>query len=236
MNILICDNHPGEAGEIEKLLANSRYDIKTAVFYSAEDVLRHIRSGAAVDAVFLDIIMPEMNGITLAAQLRREGFAGEIVFLSSSNEFAAESYRVEAFTYILKPLGPEVVDRTLTRLEDFRRHSDTDGILVTSSKAARFIPFREISYAEVIKHKVYFRLRDGSEAVTSATFGHIVPQLLRDKRFIRCHRSYVVNMNAVTAVDGNEIFVHSGARIPISKSYAEAKKTYLRWVFGENKR
>ncbi len=92
MNILICDDMPKEANKLKRLLAAQ--GIATSVFHHGRDALRYIEDGGFADVCILDIIMPEMTGIELAGRLRRTGWDGPIVFLSTSKEFGPETYQV----------------------------------------------------------------------------------------------------------------------------------------------
>lgn len=236
MKILICDDMSSETSKLERLLGDSGFDVKTIAFNNGYDVLDYVHSGALVDVCFLDIVMPDISGIELAEQLRADGFKGELVFLTTSNDYAAQSYSVQAFSYLLKPPKPDAVRDILRKLEDAKRKNDTDGILIKVSKVARHVLFREISYLEVIKHYVYFRLTDGEEIEIYATFGDIAEQLLSDARFAQCHRSYIVNMSDVAAVDERQITMRSGKKIPYSKSYSDVKKRFAKWIVEGNRK
>ena len=232
MNILICDDKQVEIDKFTRLIGDSYVNVQTVSFNNGYDVLDYIHTGAVVDVCFLDIVMPEMNGIELAQQLREAGYAGDIVFFTTSNEYASESYGVNAFAYLLKPLVPDAVRSTLYKLDEKRKKNDTESLLVKVSKVARNILFREISHIEVIRNYVYFRLTDGEEIKFNATFGEIAPQFLADKRFVQCHRSYVVNMSDIKAIDDNTIIMRDGKKIPNSKSYPDVKKKFTKWVGG----
>jgi len=236
MNILICDDMIAEADKLEGLLNDSGFEVNTTVFTDANDALEHIRSGAVVDVCFLDIIMPGMSGIELAEALRGSKYQGEIVFLTTSNEYAAESYQVKAFSYLIKPPDPEVVHKILSELEQAKKDGDTAGIIVKAAGSKRLVLFRELSYVEVMGNNIHFRLTDGTESVTRATFAETAPALLVDKRFIQCHRSYIVNMDDISRVQGSEDFItQNGARVPISRNYPNAVKQYIAWVAGGKK-
>ena len=236
MNILICDDMKAESDRLAGLLRDSGFDVNVAAFNSGYDALEYIHSGALIDGFFLDILMPEIGGIALAEQLRADGFAGEIVFLTTSNEYAAESYRVKAFSYLLKPPNPSEVRNVLSKLEDSLRRGDSGGLFIKVSKIARFILFRDISHIEVIKHYVYLRLINGEEIEIYTTFGDVASQLLRDERFAQCHRSYVVNMSDIAAMDEKEITMRSGKQIPNSKSYPDVKRKFTKWMIGGRKK
>lgn len=232
MNILICDDLQGDSDRLSRLIRDSWLNVNIVVFQNGYDTLDYFYTGAVVDVCFLDIIMPEMSGVELASHLRQGGYTGDIVFLTTSNDYAAESYDVNAFSYLLKPPSPEGVRSVLQKLEDAKKKGDTEGILVKVSKVSRNVLFRDISHVEVIKHYVYFRLTGGEEIELYATFGEIAEQLLRDSRFVQCHRSYIVNMSEISSIDDKEITVRGGRKLPVSKSYSDIKKKFAKWMIG----
>lgn len=232
MNILICDDMRNEAEELSALLEDSDFNVTTTVFCSGRDALNYLHTGAVIDVCFLDILMPEMSGVDLAQKLRHDGFAGSIIFLSNSNEYAQESYMVDAFSYLVKPPTPKSVRDVLNKLERVRNNTDTNSILLKISGIAKSVLFRDISHVEVIQHKVYFRLADGDEIEVTTTLAEVMPKLLSDARFVRCHRSYIVNMDNIAEITENEIVVRNGAKIPMSKNYREARNKFFKWMFG----
>jgi DNA-binding LytR/AlgR family response regulator len=230
MNILICDDIKSEAAKLERLLKESDFDVKISLFTNGNDALDFIRSGVFVDVCFLDIVMPEMNGVTLAAAMREEGFTGQIVFLSSSKEYGPEAFQVKALDYLLKPPRPENVRNILKKLVNNQKNDDSDGIIIKVSKIARHILFRELSHVEVIRHYVYIRLTNGEEIKMYGTLGEYTSQLLDDRRFAQCHRSYIVNMSEIASIDDREIIMRCGKNIPVSKSYPDLKKKFTKWI------
>jgi DNA-binding LytR/AlgR family response regulator len=234
LNILICDDIKSETAKLERLLNESGFDVKIVSFLCGHEALEYVRTGIVIDVCFLDIVMPEMNGIILAEQLRGQGFRGQIVFLSTSRDYGPEAFSVKAFDYLLKPPRPANVRNVLKRLADEKLRSDTEGILVRISKVARHILFRDISHVEVIKHYVYFRLNDGEEIEIYATLGEFAVPLLNDHRFAQCHRSYIINMSEIASIDDREVTMRCGKNIPVSKSYMELKKKFIKWMM-ENK-
>jgi DNA-binding LytR/AlgR family response regulator len=133
MNILICDDLPSEAEALDDLLRSSGFQINIDVFHNPLDAMDFIRTGAVTDCCFLDIIMPEMNGIQLAATLRNHGYSGKIVFLSTSKDYGPESYTVDAFSYMLKPLTAEGVNEILNKREQTQAKADRAEILIQTA-------------------------------------------------------------------------------------------------------
>jgi len=234
MNILICDDIRDEALKLENALKEADFETNITCFLKAHDVLNYMKTGARIDVCFLDIIMPEMNGIDLAAKMRDAGFTGKIVFLTTSKDYGVESYQVKAYFYLLKPVDAEVVLKLLNEIKNDESGKDTAGIKIETRNMTRFIYFYEISFVEVINKNVYFRLLDGSDVVIFASLSDILPQLDADGRFAQCHRSYVVNIDAVTQIRGKEITLRCGRKVTISRSYKDFSDLYFKRGMGSD--
>ena len=243
MNILICDDVHDEALELEKAIMTAaggqsgleaHSNFVCTLFSKGMDALAHIKSGAKTDVCFLDILMPDMKGTELAQKMREEGYKGEIIFLTSTNAYAAEAFSVNAYSYLLKPPKTEKVAEILAKIQEAQKSADTAGVTIHTRVMTRFLLFREISHIEVKRNYVYFRLLDRSEIEVKASLIEFLPRLMEDKRFAQCHRSFVVNMNAVSIIQNREVFMACGRKAPISKNYMEFIKQYSDWVFGND--
>jgi len=231
MNILICDDIKEDADKLAALIAKSSFEAQIAVFTDSRQALDYFCTGANIDACFLDIIMPKMNGIKLAERLRENNFANEIVFLTSSNDFASQSYQVQAFDYLLKPLTGEKVKNVMDKLKKSQENADKAGLPVMTQSLARFIPFHDISHVEVVNHNIHIKLKDKSIIKIYGTFSKISEQLLSDSRFARCHRSYIVNLDEILTVANNELTMKNGSNVPISRGYSQVKDKMLKRIF-----
>jgi len=158
MNILICDDMHDDGLKLLQAIESSGIEADCCYFDSGADALSHIKTGAKADLCFLDIIMPEMTGIELARHIRKmetaEGTkAREIVFLTTSNEFASESFEVKAFSYLLKPPDPHKVAHILDEIINLEKTSDKSGIPITTKTMTKFLYFRDISYFVLCNHQ-----------------------------------------------------------------------------------
>jgi len=231
MNILICDDIKEDADRLATLIAQSNFEAKTMVFTCPSQALDYFYSNANIDACFLDIVMPKMSGIKLAEKLRESSFANDIVFITTSNDFASQSYQVQAFDYLLKPLTCEKVNHIMGKLKKSQENTDKAGLSVVTQGITRFVLFRDISHIEVISHTVYIKLLDKSIIKMYAAFSKIEEWLLADSRFAKCHRSYIVNLNEIKAMANNELTMKNGSKIPISRSYSRVKDKIVKWMF-----
>ena len=235
MNILICDDICNDGFKLEQAIKASHIEANCCYFDKGLDALSHIKTGTKVDVCFLDIVMPEMNGIELARQIRKteddKGMKScEIVFLTTSNGFASESFEVKAFSYLLKPLEQQKVANTLQEIIALKKTVDISGISIITKIIKKFLFCREISFIEVMNYKVYFHLIDGSKIAIVSSLGAILPQIMVDKRFAQCHRSFVVNMDEINKIQDNSVLMCSGKRISISRTYVDFCNKYATYL------
>ena len=240
MNILICDDMNEDSLRLRMIIEALRPNARIVIFNAGADVLESIDTGKMPCACFLDIIMPEMDGISLAERMREKGYKGHIVFLTNSKDYALESYKVKAFNYLLKPPEEKDVATVLAEIEAAIKLEDTAGLLIKNKLMSKFLLFKEISHIEVKGHKVYYRLTNGNEIEESARFTDILSRLQADRRFAQCHRSFVLNIDDVYKIQGNNAVMKSGKdfpgkKIPITRSYADFYDRYVEYLFGENK-
>ena len=176
------------------------------------------------DVIFADIEMPGMTGLQLVRCL--SGLVPAPVFITSFPDFALEGYEMEAFDYLLKPLGPERFARCVLRLRDFfgqrakafafDRGQDTDSIIIKQGYDKYKLSLHDILYLEAMKD--YTRIITVSRAyLVLGTLTGMCDQLPPNK-FIRIHRSYVVNRDRVQSVQGSKIQL-TECQLPVGKLY-----------------
>ncbi len=120
MNVMICDDSPQDVAALLMILDYSYgSSMKTAAFHCASDALEYIRASADIDLCILETRTEGMDGITFADDLRGFGYRGAIVFVTRSNSFGPDSFKVEASDYVMKPPIPELLRRAVSNAEHF---------------------------------------------------------------------------------------------------------------------
>ena len=213
--IIICDDVEMERQMLHELLLlyfeETKDDVTILEYESGESLIADVEEGyAEADLLFLDIYMKEMNGMEVARKLRETNHNGPIVFLTASPDFAIESYEVQASGYILKPFDVEKIKELTARLlnrEQKRR------VEIKSRRQYRYPYTDEILYAESAGHTIMLHLLNGSEIATQEKLSDL-EEKIGEKRFLRCHQSYLVNMDYIS--DAEEGFVlKDGTSIPV---------------------
>lgn len=231
MNIIICDDKKKEAEKLSELLNASGFDLSVKIFTHPKNAFEYICAAKNVDVCFLDIMMPLMTGVELAERLRKNGYEKEIVFLTVSNEFANESYRVRAFNYLLKPPTLESVTNIMNALVGERKNVDKNGVFIKTLESSTFVLFKNISYIEADNHTTHICLLNNSSIRASIPFGEMEEKLLGDSRFFKCHRSYIINVNEVASITAREIVMNGGITIPISRGRSQIKDKMIKQAF-----
>lgn len=184
------------------------------------------------DILLLDILMPETSGMDLARELRARGEDVRIVFLTSSTDFAIESYEVKADNYLLKPVEPAKLARVL---DEWRaRKAPEPTITVKTSEGFLNVAPSEIYYIEARSKKVFLYLTGGRCIQNTSPLYAFEDALAGRREFFKCHRSYLVNLLRVKRFTSTEVIMRNGSIIPIARGgNASFRDAYFSVTFGE---
>lgn len=243
MNIAICDDIEMFRTELLELgkeysLRNKNIEIFFSAFKCTEDLLDAAQRIGGFDIYILDIVMPTMNGIELGAQLRQSGYDGKIIYLTSSREFAIDSYKVKAFNYILKPIEKnEFFSALHEAVESIATKKNKSLIVKTKDNNIR-LAFDSIMYAELCRRVIVYHLTSGKivESTTvRTTFSEAVQELLKDKRFVLCNSSLVANMHYITMVENEYLIFKDICKVHLSKKACRQARSawYDYWFDGD---
>ena len=181
----------------------------------------------------LDVIMPGMDGMEAAQEIRSFDAAADIVFLTSSPGFAYESYSVRALEYLLKPITPRLLFPLLDRLA-LREQRPQEGLTLKTGSMLVRVPFSQLAYVEVNGKHLYFNLTDGQVREVVGSMRDYEPLLLARPEFMRVHRSYIVNMLQVSELSPAGVRTFSGMNLPVSRLlYPQLQKDYMSLLFAE---
>ncbi len=236
LNIAICDDDIQELSRISNLISKymdaKKITLRQEAFSNSAELLEAIRN-KSFNILLIDILMPGIDGIKTAREIRAFDNEVRIIFLTSSPEFAVESYSVNAYYYLIKPGTAEnlfpVLDKLildLQRVEDFLYMKSTSGIMR--------IPFNRLEFIEVISKKLYFHLADGSVKEIYGSLSDFEPEVLCRKEFVKVHRSYIVNMGLIQELATRGLTTYSRKSVPISRLlYGQVREAYIQHLFME---
>lgn len=231
-----CDDDPLMIQEINTLFdqycAEQDQEIVCTVFHSPLELLAEIEKGTHFDILFLDVIMPGQNGINVAREIRQNDQTVKIIFLTSSDEFAVESYTVDAFFYYVKPIRAEVfrrlMDSAISQCEKEKRGS----LILRCKGGITRIDLEKLVYCEVIGRTLVFHLKSGIDLESIGSLDELSAELAQYGGFLRPHRSFLINMEYIQSISYKAITLDNMEKIPIPHGKcSEIKKQYLEYMY-----
>ena len=228
MNVLICDDNAKEREWCHKeLLKNEGYyedGLEVLEYESGNELLfKYPDLDIDIDIIFLDIMMPGLDGITVAKKLRDMNYGGEIVFFTGTIDYAINGYDYEALAYLIK--GKTSSERFSEVPRHFLiRKGERSGevIILRCAGETRVISLSSIKYFEVFKRLTTVYYGD-------STFSFYSPlaklsEELEGKNFIRIHRAYLVNADYIAKKTMRDVTLCDGTELPAGRNYIKKIK------------
>ena len=227
MKIAICDDDELCREQILTIVNDyvdqRNRDISVSVYARATALIDAAERFGGYDIYILDIIMPGLNGIQLGVQLRRFDPDGKILYLTSSLDFAYESYQAKAFDYILKPVDRErlfaALDDAIATIANRKEKS----LIVKTRENRVKLTMDSILYVELADRRVVYHTI-GGESIESisirTTFAECIQELLADDRFVLCGSGLAVNLYHIAKADTETLFLKNGRKLYIGKRAA----------------
>lgn len=204
-------------------------------YHSAVEAMSGLKE-TPVDLLFLDIQMPELDGLEFS---RMVPAYTRVVFTTAFGQYALDGYKVNALDYLLKPVSYQEFMRVVNKALDWFSHTgnslDTaagssvqapDSIFIKSEYKLMQIHLDDILYIEGLKDYVKIYLRDKEFPVLSLMSMRTMEEILPHGRFMRVHRSYIVNTSRIGLIDRGRI-VFGNTYIPVGESYRQAFQAFL---------
>ena len=240
LHIAVCDDDAAELGKaralLDEFIAERKLAAQVREFMAGRELLFDVDEGNTYDLYLLDVVMPEMNGIELGVKLRETDETGAILYLTTSEDFAIDSYEVRAFWYLVKPVKPEKLFPILDKAIAAHQKRMTEGIHVKTRDGMARLRFDELVYAEPFNRVVRYICKDGTvESVSDTTsFREKIATLLTDDRFYLCGVSLVLNLQLVKTVDRAAVTFVTGDQLEIPRrAAAELRGAWQRyWLEG----
>ena len=217
---------------LDRYCREKNREIVHTAFRSPLDLLAEIERGVRFDVLFLDILMPGQNGMEAAVEIRGYDRNVKIIFLTTSAEFAVQSYGVEAFFYQLKPLRWEGFSRVMdSALERCGRERE-NGMLLHCKNGITFLDLERLEFCEVIHRTLLFHLSSGKVLESTGSLDELSRRLTPQGCFLRVHRSYLVHLGYVKSISHRAVTMSSLTEIPIPRGrYNEIKDAFLEYAF-----
>lgn len=238
IKMAFCDDDLSVLKELSILVDRYRVErnqnIVYAAFQSPLELLAEVERGNRLDIIFLDVLMPGQNGISVAREIRRYDTSVKIIYLTSSAEYAVDSYDVGAYFYQLKPIWQESFYRLMDSvIPECRKGAENSLILRCKDGIAR-VELDKLQYCEVMSRTLLLHIGGGKVVDSTGKLDELCEQLKEYECFVRCHRSYLVNLDYVQNISNKGIIMTDGTEIPIPHGrYSELKDKFFAYFFNK---
>ena len=216
IRIAICDDEKYMSDHIRALVFDffrkKNREISLRMFSGGEELLSY---NGQIDILFLDIQMKDMDGMETARRLRADKFRGFLVFITVLKEMVFQSFEVQAYDYLVKPVDDKQFEKTMDRLYASMQNASEDSLLVQKGYEGRIIPKDEIVFCEIIDRKIYLNLASGEVVDYYERIENLETKL--DSHFFRCHRSYLINLKHLKGYKNGTACMDNGKEIPVSR-------------------
>lgn len=242
MRVAICDDN-SEQLEIIRTAAENyserhpELSMQTALYDSPLLFIEEWSKNGNYDVLLLDICMPGILGTEIAKEIRQRKERLEIVFVTSSTEFAIEAFTLKAAHYIVKPFSQEQFDEAMDRAIEKHKNKIVKNItLKLRSGEARLVDLNEIMYVESFSHSQNIQLKTGEQIETRQTLSEL-QALFKEhakEQFISPYKGYIVNQKSIRSIEPDKVTLKSGVQIPmVKRSFKQIKDQYFAFIFDE---
>ena len=225
--IAICDDTEIDRNFIKDIVTDwaNMSGVKPDIhmFSSAEEFLFEYEDCKDYQILLLDIEMGQMDGVSLAKELRKTNDSAQIVFITGYSDYIAEGYEVSALHYLMKPVREEklseVLDRAVSKLG-----KDEKALMLESGGETNLVPIYRIRFIDVRGN--YTTVHADKEYTIKKTLSDVEKEL--DERFYRVGRSCIVNLTQISKVTKTDIFFNSGETVPLPRgSYEKVNRAII---------
>lgn len=216
IHIAVCDDEKYMSDAIRTMVYDffRRKNMETVIwqFSGGKELLE---SDKTIDILFLDIQMKDMDGMETARILRGRKFKGFLIFITVLKEMVFDSFEVQAYDYLVKPIEKKQFEKTMERLFLSMQDSCEANLLIQKGYESSIIPFDDIVFCEIIDRKVYLHLASSETIDYYDRIENLESKL--DGRFFRCHRSFLINLKYLKSYKNQTAYMENGTEIPVSR-------------------
>lgn len=231
LEIAICDDNPIDRELMSEMLkiyfdAHENMVLYTSLYSSGQELIENIEE-RNFDIIILDVLLGKDHGMDVAKKLRKNGYKREIIFWSIADEHVFDAFAVDAADYVVKK--GNFGGRTNFALDKICNKILSNSLAITYRNIVTRVYFDEIEYIESSNTKCIIHCSRGKEYFAYRKLDEFERQL-SGRHFLRCHRSYIVNMEKVKSV-GSSFTMESGVQVAIKRDGIKiAKETYTKFV------
>jgi DNA-binding LytR/AlgR family response regulator len=242
LDIAICDDDPKQVDLLalytSEFMQSNRHEFKIYPF-NHPDTLLSTCENQRFHLYVLDIVMPLVNGIEVGRTIRKHDHEAQIIYTTAEPSFALQSFVANPVNFLIKPIDKQQYFDTLSLSVSRLDIHKENPFVVKTQDGTHVIRLSEVVCCEYTRHTAIYTLVNSKTVTTrtiKGTFTQHVAPLLADRRFLRPHASYVLNMDYVESFTRNRFILRSGDTVPIVvKQYGTVRDTYLNYLLSKER-
>lgn len=244
IKISICDDSPQQLEHIYSATEayfniHANCKIQIDIHKSSLLFLEHLEQNGGCDIALLDICMPGILGTQVAKEIRRRHDKTEIVFLTTSDEYAVDAFQLKAAHYLLKPFSKAEFDEAMDRaMTCFAARKPKTIVIKSENGELHNVEIGEILYIESRDHGLTVTTKTTVFTESRRSLTRILEELeaLSRGQFISPYKGYIVNQKAILTIERENIVMKNRVKIPIPKrGYKVLQDRYMDYIFEANR-
>ena len=236
LSCIVIDDEPLAVRQMESYIARIPFLTHLKSFDNAIDARQWLSEANSVDVIFVDINMPELTGVEFVRGLENHHL---VIFTTAYSEYAVEGFKLDAIDYLLKPFSFATFERAANKAHSVaellalrneanaeqnipisEQSADRECISIRADHKTTLVRYSNIIYLESAGEYIRLHLADGTKLVTLFRMKNMETELPAD-RFIRVHRSFIVNTEHITGYTKGRVFLTGEEYVPIGDNYKE---------------
>ena len=236
LSCIVIDDDPLAVRQMESYIARIPFLTHLKSFDNAVDARQWLAEANSVDVIFVDINMPELTGVDFVRGLENHHL---VIFTTAYSEYAVEGFKLDAIDYLLKPFNFATFERAANKAHSVaellalrneanaeqnipisEQSADRECISIRADHKTTLVRYSNIIYLESAGEYIRLHLADGTKLVTLFRMKNMETELPAE-RFIRVHRSYIVNTEHITGYTKGRVFLTGEEYVPIGDNYKE---------------
>lgn len=227
---IAIDDEPFALRQLSGFIEKTPFLHLDATFESAVEAQKYLKDHA-VDLMFVDIQMPGLTGMDMVKSLE---IRPEVIFITAYKDYAIEGFRVDALDYILKPIDFETFQQSATKAKTYfdllkaqpeKLNASAEHLFIKSEYKIVRIKINDILYVEGMREYVRIHIENAKPLMSLLSMKNIEQRLPAD-RFMRVHRSFIVNLEKITTIERSRIAFEKKL-IPVSDQYKDMFQKYI---------
>ena len=233
INCIAIDDEPLALKQLESYIKKTPFLDLKASLHSASEAKAFLK-GDDIDVVFTDINMPDCSGMQFVKELEEPPL---IVFSTAYEEYAVESFRVDAIDYLLKPYSYQDFLKAALKVKQYHEWKSTENertgevptdeyFFVRADNQSVKIFTNDILYVEAMSEYIRLHFKNAKPLMTFMSI-KLMMETLPSERFMRVHRSYIIDLDSIQSFRRNEVELNDGTVLPVSATYKEELQKYI---------